>query len=358
MLPDNIKFTAIAVIAFFANLAHNDAGSNQQSLMIIVCLIAVWSKTPSINYIAYVGCYSIIVAINQTGFIVTTWGFIFMLYVADYVLDEDFWSNSDMSLRDRMKMYETEYDQRIPKNKPFIVRLNGRTFSKWTKKLPSRSDPNFQKTMVLTMNDLISEFKPATGYTHSDDITLIFPECSIFKRRVQKIITVMAGYCSARFNYHIQEIPKSMYSESVQNVIQKGIFHFDARVICPNKSYEILNHQIWRSVHECYSIAVQWSAREFYTNNELYKKTTNNMIEMIALKNITFDDFPEHILYGTYAKRENYVKEIQHDDCIESVIRTRVANKTWKMLNEPGALEELLAPKWTDWSDHLNTYST
>ena len=68
--------------------------------------------------------------------------------------------------------------------------------------------------------DLISEFYAVCGYTHSDEITVIFKEsCTkhefekgenktvhIFDGRSVKLLTVMSGYCSVRFNYHLIKI--------------------------------------------------------------------------------------------------------------------------------------------------------
>ena len=78
------------------------------------------------------------------------------------------------TLDDRMKAYERELNFKIPPYKPFIARLDGRSFSKFTKGLKSPFDNNFVTAMVDTMNDLVLEFNAHSGYTHSDEITLIF----------------------------------------------------------------------------------------------------------------------------------------------------------------------------------------
>lgn len=57
--------------------------------------------------------------------------------------------------------------------------------------------------MIYTTYDLICKFNCSTGYTHSDEITLIFDKNSnIFEGKVYKIITSISSYCSIRFNYH------------------------------------------------------------------------------------------------------------------------------------------------------------
>src|SRR5690606_2608120 len=81
--------------------------------------------------------------------------------------------------------------------------------------------------MVNTSKDLLLKFNARTVYTQSDEITMIFPRLKQkktddeeketktdkkkkkeeeekvlpFSGRAQKIATLAAGYCSARFNY-------------------------------------------------------------------------------------------------------------------------------------------------------------
>jgi len=143
-------------------------------------------------------------------------------------------SNSNLSnlsylsnLSDRMKKYEASLDYKILPCESFIVRLDRRSFSKFTKKFVKPFDITFVKTMAHTMVDLVKEFDVQTGYTHSDEITLIFDsKCTkkeyeqylegkidkskikihFFDGRIQKIITLISSYCSVRFNYHLEKL--------------------------------------------------------------------------------------------------------------------------------------------------------
>lgn len=74
--------------------------------------------------------------------------------------------------------------------------------------------------MVRTTADLIQEFSCVSGFTASDEITLIFPAPATeeeiaqgksavipWNGRVMKTATLAAGYCSTRFNFHLQAQP-------------------------------------------------------------------------------------------------------------------------------------------------------
>jgi tRNA(His) 5'-end guanylyltransferase len=76
--------------------------------------------------------------------------------------------------------------------------------------------------MMHTTADLMKYFNPVAAYTESDEISLIFDAADnqdpsdpnfketvdyqqrlLFRGRVMNIVTLAAGYCSVRFNYHL-----------------------------------------------------------------------------------------------------------------------------------------------------------
>lgn len=82
------------------------------------------------------------------------------------------------------------------------------------------------RAMINATADLVAYFSCTSGFTQSDEITLLFPapvtpedleleeknpnqlkKSAPFNGRVQKITSLAAGYCSVRFNYHLQNQP-------------------------------------------------------------------------------------------------------------------------------------------------------
>ena len=111
--------------------------------------------------------------------------------------------------------YKNEYV--IDVNKPYIIRLDGRKFSKLNKccLLPDKKKPYddlFEQTMKLTLRDVMSKFGKdlncLTAYTFSDEISLVcYPKAipldvaddnpyhhTFFGGRVFKLISVVSGY--------------------------------------------------------------------------------------------------------------------------------------------------------------------
>ena len=164
-------------------------------------------------------------------------------------------------LGERMKYYEkkSELLQTVPAELPFLMRLDGRAFSKFTsqfkKDLPYSVE--FKRAMLQTATDLLHEFKASSAYTHSDEITLIFsPQdmsnnvlpSHIFNGRCAKLLSIIPSYASVSFDRY-------MSIECEKSSIQKynRVPTFDARIIVfpIENTYEIVNHMIWRSRGDC-----------------------------------------------------------------------------------------------------------
>lgn len=245
------------------------------------------------------------------------------------------------SIGDRMKSYESIHDNKIYINKNFIVRLDGRCFSKFTKRFKTKSKPfnsKFAKAMIWTMQDLVKEFGARTGYTHSDEISLIFsPDTSdtqdtmdtsdttdtmdtsdtqdtikftnnstyIFNGRTQKLLSLCAAYCSVRFIYHYTKLLGSDMNEKIKEIFFKLMF--DARIIsfdCVESKYEIVNYMVWRSIHDCSRNCLSTYTRNHYSANEMKGKKYENMVQMLKSIGIQWEnDVPVWQKYGVYWKQ-------------------------------------------------------
>jgi tRNA(His) 5'-end guanylyltransferase len=200
-------------------------------------------------------------------------------------------SNVPAELGERMKYYEelSQYYDVIPKDSPFIVRLDGRAFTNLTSNLKKlEEEPNavyskkVQTAMVLTAQNLQKEFKCSTAYTHSDEITLIFDKSKIkngtehlFGGRVFKLISTTASCASVSF---LNNLRKLYGDDKLGHDINPT---FDARVIVfpIGKEYEIVNHMIWRSKGDC-----QRKFIAMYSEKILGKKYVHGMLNETRIK--------------------------------------------------------------------------
>jgi tRNA(His) 5'-end guanylyltransferase len=215
------------------------------------------------------------------------------------------------------------------------------------------------------MEDLVETYHCQTGYTHSDEITLIFankydkdtklPNSGehLFGGRINKIVSEFASFCSLRFTYHLKslinktDINKSNY-EKAYIYLENPTLNFDARVIVypEDKTYEIVNHMLWRSMRDCIRNCIAKYADMNFSKKEVFKKNSTELIEMLKTKNINIDDVPIYFKHGVYCKKQEFT--YQTDEGV-----TYIRNKaTYRCILIDKYTDEiynlLIAKKWTD----------
>ncbi len=147
------------------------------------------------------------------------------------------------NMGDRIKGYETASEQVLTACLPVVVRLDGNSFSKWTKKmnLEKPFDSNMANWMASACEALI-KYCSGCGvvYTQSDEITLILRNDKTHQTtpflagRTQKIASLLSSVCSVAFNEAVR-----------MDVPDAPLAHFDARVFVIPPA-EINNVFLWR----------------------------------------------------------------------------------------------------------------
>jgi hypothetical protein len=212
--------------------------------------------------------------------------------------------------------------------------------------------------MALTLVDVMDKYRPATGYTHSDEFTLIFPAIAADKPdtvhlhngKVFKLCTLVASYTSVRFAFHMRNeinANKEHYKPAFVEKVNNCTTCFDARLLefPKEEEFELVNHMIWRSNRDCYRNSVSKFAREYYSAKQLHGKKTQEKLDMMLTQGFDFKNDPRvHLQYGIYAKRELYEKISEHVDT--PVLRSRTALKCLVMQATDPMLELLLAKNW------------
>ena len=193
---------------------------------------------------------------------------------------------------DRMKRYESvEAGRRFMPMLPMCVRLDGRSFSRWTKGLERPFDERLHNIMVNTTIGLVEETNACVGYTQSDEISLILhsddPKSQIyFDGKIQKVISSISGMAAALFSLWTDK-----YLPNRINVLAdpKRIATFDCRAWnVPNKE-EAVNAILWREF-DATKNSIQQAAHHHYSHKQLMNKHTGEMQEMLFQKGINWND--------------------------------------------------------------------
>lgn len=243
---------------------------------------------------------------------------------------------------DRMKCYERELrsfvefkDDDETDTLYLYARLDGRSFSKFTKKMASSNmlvkprDYAFENVFVEAVKDTVKEFNLTLGFHQSDEISLFFQPLVKggvsqlpFNGNLTKLNSVLASYFTARWIYHFNEAYKYVPEVS-----------FDCRFVVFKEKFEAVNMLVWRWQDATRNV-IQDYAHHLFGHSKLMNMSTRDKLELV--KN-SVPDFEENILktFGNFVKRENYEIDTTGEYENDSAIRSRYVNLDVDFRNMP-----------------------
>jgi len=147
-----------------------------------------------------------------------------------------------LSLSDRMKEYEAVSKYKLMRKTPVIIRIDGKTFSSWTKHLQEPFDSNFYAAMAHTAKMLVNEIQGAVfAYGQSDEISIFVKDYETittdawFGNNLQKINSVTSSIATAQFNDATNKL----------GITGSKLAYFDSRVF-NLPVHEVSNYFIFR----------------------------------------------------------------------------------------------------------------
>lgn len=197
------------------------------------------------------------------------------------------------SLGDRMKRYEAVSQGSLMRRTPVIIRLDGKAFHTFTKKISQHNDSSLKtgpfseklhQIMEYTSFQLTKQIQNAKlAYFQSDEISILLTDWSTlttdqwFGGNIQKIVSVSASIATAQFNKRFQEI------FGVEDGIDAtDIAYFDSRVFNLPKE-EVTNYFIWRQ-QDATRNSINMLAQFYFSHNELHEKSTSQVQDMLMLE--------------------------------------------------------------------------
>ena len=187
----------------------------------------------------------------------------------------------NLDIGERMKYnYEQPYLLRLPLRMPLIIRIDGKGFHQFTKKMDKPFDKELIQRMALLSNYMYENVQGAVlTYCQSDEISVLvhnykkLESQSPYANELQKLVSITAGMASAYFSY--------LYGK---------IIVFDSRAfVIPEQ--EVCNYFIWRQL-DAVRNSISMVANTLYTHKELHKKNSKEKQEMIFQKGQNWNDYP------------------------------------------------------------------
>ena len=165
---------------------------------------------------------------------------------------------------------------------------------------------------------------------------------------MQKLVSVFAGYASARFNAHMLRQPFEERQATLRAKVEKSDAHFDARVFSMPSADRLVAYMRWRAVLDCRRNSVSMLAQAHFSAKELHGVDAATSIAMSRdRKGVHWSETPPFFRFGTFVKKEAYTKAA-FDRRLQKEVqarRTRVAARSFA-LDEAEAAQFLLARVW------------
>lgn len=208
-----------------------------------------------------------------------------------------------------LKEYEQFSQLKIVPDIPIIIRIDGRSFSKYTKQLSLKKpfDKRLRDIFIEVSKDVLKEFHTKYIYTFSDEINILLEEIP-FNGRVEKIDSVICSYISSSFMKHLF-LNKNQFDVDVTKLKPAS---FDSRIIIT--SNHVKDYFKWRqdeSWRNCLNSYAQYILNKNHNPNEtadlLYKLNKVDIHELLFKHDINIAHIP------TWQKRGVAIYKIKEE---------------------------------------------
>lgn len=194
--------------------------------------------------------------------------------------------------------YEIRSRSYLTRRTPVIIRLDGRSFSKYTRGLNKPFDEGFIEDMVATAEYLCSNVQGAImAYTQSDEISLLLCDYknldsdAWFDYEIQKMCSISASITTAKFNQ----------LRSIRGF--ETLVNFDSRTFNIPES-EVANYFLARQ-SDAIRNSISMLAGSLYTHKELHGKNSGERLDMIYAKGVSWDNLDHHKKDGSITFKDD-----------------------------------------------------
>lgn len=252
------------------------------------------------------------------------------------------------SLGDRMKDYENVNRIYLTRRLPLILRIDGCHFHTYTKHFNKPFDRVLRDAMWETAKELCANISGAKlAYTQSDEISILITDYDNldtepwFSKNLQKMTSVAASMASIFFYQAHTFALKAFISEceaeeyeipewvsAHEDALRNESAIFDCRAFTLPKE-EVNNYFLWRQ-QDCRRNSVEATARILFSDKELFRKSTEEMKEMMRTqKNTDWEYIPSFYKNGACVRKvtrvETFVPPVPNKPPVE------VSRKRWEV---------------------------
>lgn len=216
------------------------------------------------------------------------------------------------TLADRVKKVEKkEAGRKADSEKPLMVRIDGKCFSKFTKEnVEAPFCLGFCQLMDATAAFLMKETDAKMAYNQSDEITLSYynnrdrnPNSQyMFGGKYQKLTSVLSSMATAFFNENFYEYV---------GVKASSLAYFDCRVWSVDSLEDVASNYLWRH-RDWIRNSITMLARDSFSHKKLQCVSTTEMLGMLKQEGVIWTEKCNRIKYGNLLMQKT--KEVYLSD--------------------------------------------
>lgn len=247
-----------------------------------------------------------------------------------------------MTLHDNMKLLEQRTRTVLPARSWVVVRVDGRAFHTWTRRLERPFDERMNDAMDAAALALTAEITGArVAYVQSDEISVIATDLVSdrslhwFGGVVQKVASVAASVATAAFNQAVAPL-------------QLPPATFDGRVFSTDDYDDIAAYLHWRH-RDAARNAISMLAEHRLPSSTLHGMKTHERVDALAAAGLDLAELPAGFLHGRVVRRRTVCEPVTftHKRTGETVHRPAVERTMWVVepatgLDEPSGAASLL----------------
>lgn len=212
-------------------------------------------------------------------------------------------------IEERVALYESLKNVKFVPGLPILMRLDGSSFSSFTKGLQRPFDQRLTDLMIETAKYVVDLTNAKLGLVGSDEITILLYEediksQTIYNGRYEKLLSEIPAQVSVFFN---KELPKYLPEK-----IDKSPY-FDAKAWQVPTLEEAFNC-FWVREESITRNAITMAALSEYSHKQLEGVSGPQKQEMLFQKGINFNDYPVSFKRGVFIQRRKDLVKFSSDE--------------------------------------------
>jgi tRNA(His) 5'-end guanylyltransferase len=214
----------------------------------------------------------------------------------------------------------------IPPETAFFVRLDGWKFRKLSETIKTEKpfDKKFAKCLVSSGKILFKKgFTPALVYVVSDEINILFLNAAPFRRRIEKVNSVLTSLVSSAFTLSLQKFFN-----------KENIAAFDSRIVVVSTDEKIMEYLAWRQMNNWRNhnnAYAYWVFHKMgYKPSEISKRLkglkTEELHEIMFRQGVNLAKTPQWQRRGILVYKQPFLRKVEN----HFVTRWKI-NENWKL---------------------------